>query len=119
VSIAVRSFAPREAGLIESQSQATHFHLRYQRWVGFVFVFAGYLRTQFRSDHEDWNFDRRAIPIDAHVRMNQPIVTVDVFFITDDRIRFRTRPGLLSNAHVLLALCGEMTGLDKHGETQG
>jgi hypothetical protein len=37
---------------------------------------------------------------------------VDVFFILDDKYRFRTRLGLLSNAHVLLVLCGEMTGLD-------
>lgn len=38
---------------------------------------------------------------------------VDVFFIRDDKIRFRTRLGALSNAHILLALCAEMTGLNQ------
>jgi hypothetical protein len=33
---------------------------------------------------------------------------VDVFFIQDGNNRFRTRYGLLENAHVLVALCGEM-----------
>ena len=35
---------------------------------------------------------------------------VDVFFIKDANTCFRTRYGLLANAHVLLALCDEMTG---------
>lgn len=37
---------------------------------------------------------------------------VDVFVIQDNKTRFRTRFGLLSNAHILLALCAEMTGLN-------
>ncbi len=36
-------------------------------------------------------------------------MTVDAFFIQDDKARFRTRLGLLSNAHILLALCAQMT----------
>ena len=39
-------------------------------------------------------------------------VPVDVFFLEDNQTRFRTRFGLLSNAHILLALCAEMTGLN-------
>lgn len=38
-------------------------------------------------------------------------IPVDVFVIQDGKARFRTRFGLLSNAHILLVLCGEMTGL--------
>jgi hypothetical protein len=34
--------------------------------------------------------------------------TVSVFFIQDANVGLRTRLGLLENAHVLLALCGEM-----------
>jgi hypothetical protein len=41
--------------------------------------------------------------------------TVNVFFIQDGRTGLRTRFGLLENAHVLLALCGEMVSL-KNGE---
>ncbi len=37
---------------------------------------------------------------------------VDVFVIRDDKVSFRTRYGLLSNGHILLALCAEMTSLD-------
>src|SRR5260370_651730 len=37
--------------------------------------------------------------------------TVNVFFIQDGNIGLRTRLGLLENAHVLLALCGEMVSL--------
>jgi formylglycine-generating enzyme required for sulfatase activity len=37
--------------------------------------------------------------------------TVNVFFIQDGRTGLRTRLGLLENAHVLLALCGEMVTL--------
>jgi hypothetical protein len=35
---------------------------------------------------------------------------VDVLIIKDDKASFRTRFGLLSNGHILLALCAEMTG---------
>jgi hypothetical protein len=35
---------------------------------------------------------------------------VNVFFVQSNEARFRTRLGLLSNAHVLLALCQELTG---------
>ncbi len=35
---------------------------------------------------------------------------VDVFYIRDTQTQLRTRLGLLANAHVLLALCAEMTG---------
>jgi hypothetical protein len=35
---------------------------------------------------------------------------VDVFYIKDENTRFRTRYSLLANAHILLALCDEMTG---------
>jgi hypothetical protein len=38
--------------------------------------------------------------------------TVEVFMITGSHARFQTRLGLLSNAHVLLALCAEFTGLE-------
>lgn len=41
--------------------------------------------------------------------------TVSVFFIQDCNVGLRTRLGLLENAHVLLALCGEMVTL-KDGE---
>jgi len=41
--------------------------------------------------------------------------TVNVFFMQDGNIGLRTRFGLLENAHVLLALCGEMVSL-KNGE---
>lgn len=41
--------------------------------------------------------------------------TVNVFFIQDGNVGLRTRLGLLENAHVLLALCGEMVTL-KDGE---
>jgi hypothetical protein len=37
---------------------------------------------------------------------------VDVFTIRSDQAGFQTRLGLLSNAHVLLALCAELTGLN-------
>ena len=37
---------------------------------------------------------------------------VDVFVIQAEKDCFQTRSGLLSNAHVLLVLCAEMTGLD-------
>jgi hypothetical protein len=37
--------------------------------------------------------------------------TVRVFFIQDGNVGLRTRLGLLENAHVLLALCGEMVTL--------
>ncbi len=41
--------------------------------------------------------------------------TVNVFFLQDSNIGLRTRYGLLENAHVLLALCGEMVSL-KNGK---
>jgi hypothetical protein len=34
---------------------------------------------------------------------------IDLFYIADANQSFRTRLGLLSNAHVLLALCNEMS----------
>ncbi len=37
--------------------------------------------------------------------------SVDVFVVEGSHDRFRTRLGLLSNAHVLLALCADLTGL--------
>jgi hypothetical protein len=37
-------------------------------------------------------------------------ILVDVFFVQSANASFRTRLGLLSNAHILLALCAEMTG---------
>jgi hypothetical protein len=40
--------------------------------------------------------------------------TVNVFYIADANQSFRTRLGLLSNFHVLLALCGEM--VDRSGQ---
>src|ERR1700730_10244847 len=36
---------------------------------------------------------------------------IDVFFVQDANTMFGTRYGLLENAHVLLALCGEMATL--------
>ena len=42
-------------------------------------------------------------------------VPVDVFFIEDGQTRFQTRLGLLSNAHLLLALCAELTGFEPEG----
>jgi hypothetical protein len=38
---------------------------------------------------------------------------IDVFFVQDADAMFRTRYGLLENAHVLVALCAEMTNLKK------
>src|SRR5260370_22183041 len=37
--------------------------------------------------------------------------TVNMFFIQDGNIGLRTRLGLLENAHVLVAICGEMVSL--------
>jgi hypothetical protein len=42
-------------------------------------------------------------------------IPVAVFVIRDDRTILRTRFGLLSNAHILLTLCAEMTGLQPIG----
>jgi hypothetical protein len=44
-------------------------------------------------------------------------VMVDVFFIQDAATILLTRLALLSNAHILLALCAEMTGLDPENST--
>jgi hypothetical protein len=40
---------------------------------------------------------------------------VDVFFVTDGQARYQTRYELLHNAHVLMAICDELTGLDPQG----
>jgi Family of unknown function (DUF6585) len=81
----------------------------------FAFAFTGFSVNQFGiTDLDGGNFIAwRDVKDYGITQEKMGKYAVDVFFIMDDRIRFHTRLGLLSNAHVLLALCGEMTGLDQ------
>jgi Family of unknown function (DUF6585) len=78
-----------------------------------AYAFSGFSVDRYGiTDLEDGNFiawnDVKDYGIDQE-KMGKAFV--DVFYILDDKYRFHTRLGLLSNAHILLALCGEMTGL--------
>jgi len=48
---------------------------------------------------------------------NRAVNQIDVFFIQDKNKSFRTRLGLLENAHLLLAICDEMVSLKVNQRT--